>query len=161
MTIYTYNFSKSVSNFLGINFQELPEFSDQQINNIPIEVKLYGPSNIIPAYPTMKGKDHPFYGKKHSEESKKKMSIKKAGIKRKPLTEEHKNKLRKKRPHVGINISNGKAFDWIVKNMKTGEEFRVKNLNKFCRENGLAPGNLYKTITGECHHHKGYSIKHG
>jgi hypothetical protein len=35
-----------------------------------------------------------------------------------------------------------------------------KNLNKFCRENGLSPGNLYKTITGECHHHKGYSIRY-
>lgn len=114
----------------------------------------------VPAFPIMKGKDHPMYGKKHSAEAKAKMRARKLGIKTGPPSEEHKNKLRKKRPHAGKNIANGKAQEWIVTNTRTGEEFLVKNLNAFCRENGLAPGNLYKTVKGTCHHHKGYSIRH-
>jgi len=161
MDIYTYNFSKSISKILGIRFIEIPELSDQQLDRIPLDAKLIGPNDKnVPAYPIMKGKNHPFFGKKHTEAAKKLMSLKKAGIKRKPLSEEHKNKLRKKRPHVGVNISNGKAFDWIIISKETGKEFPIKNLNQFCRDNGLSPGNLYKTLTGEIHYHKGYAIKH-
>lgn len=114
----------------------------------------------VPSYPIMKGKDHPMYGKKHSEMSKAKMRAKKLGIKTKPLSEEHKNKLRKKRPYAGKNIGQGLAQEWVVTIVATGEEFKIKNLNAFCRENGLAPGNLYKTVTKECRQHKGYAIRH-
>lgn len=114
----------------------------------------------IPSYPVMKGEDHPMYGKKHSEETKKKMRSSKIGLKKGPLSEEHKDKLRKPRPHAKKNISNGLSMNWIVTEIKTGKEFRIKNLQQFCRDNNLAAGNLYKTVTGECKQHKGYSIRH-
>lgn len=101
-----------------------------------------------------------FIGCKHSDYSKSLMSAKKKGIKRVPLSEKHKDKLRVKRPHAGKNIAAGKSFDWMVTNVKTGEVFQIKNLNAFCRSNGLAPGNLYKTLTGVCKQHKGYAIRH-
>ena len=106
------------------------------------------------------GKNHPFYGQHHTEETKSKMRSKKIGLKKMPLSEEHKEKLRKKRPYAGKNISEGKSFEWIVSEKETGKMYVIKNLNAFCRDNGLAPGNLYKTLTGEIKFHKGYSIKH-
>lgn len=127
------------------------------IEELRIGSKYHGP---LPSFPIMKGKDHPMFGKKHTDEAKGKMRDRKLGIKTKPLTEEHKNKLRKKRPHVGKNIAAGKSQEWIVTVVVTEEEFHIKNLNAFCREKGLAPGNLYKTVTGICRHHKGYSIRH-
>ena len=114
----------------------------------------------IPAYPVLKGENHPFYGRKHSDKAKKLMSLKKKGIKRVPLSEEHKEKLRKKRPHAGKNIANGKSFNWIITKVDTGYEFKIKNLNEFCRKNNLAPGNMYKTLKGKTRQHKGFSLKH-
>jgi hypothetical protein len=154
----TYNIHKSLCHLLGIDFLEILSLSDQELNKVPSDCITY-PTKSIPAYPILKGKNHPMYGKKHTEEAKRKMSISKAGIKRKPLTEEHKNKLRKLRPHAGINISNGKAMKWIVIFPDNHEE-DIINLNKFCRDNNLATGNLYKTVTGEIKRHKGFAIRH-
>ncbi len=114
----------------------------------------------IPAYPQMRGENHPMYGRKHTESAKRIMSLKKKGITGVPLSEEHKEKLRAKRPYAGVNIANGKAFDWVITQVATGKKFRIKNLNAFCRENDLSPGNLYKTLKGTIKQHKGYALKH-
>lgn len=97
-------------------------------------------------------------GLKHSDKAKEKMSISKKYQKRKPLTEEHKNKLRKPRPHASYNISKGLSHKWIITD-PNGIDITIENLNQFCRENNLSAGNLYKTVTGECSQHKGYSAR--
>lgn len=155
----TYNISKSLSEALGIDFVENISLSDQQLNTIPKDEIISFPS-VIPSFPIMKGEDHPMYGKKHRLESKLKMSLARKGRTFRPLSEEHKYKLRKKRPNAGKNIAEANALNWIVTNKTTGEEIKIRNLNAFCRERGLAPGNLYKTVTGEIKQHKGYSIRH-
>ena len=50
------------------------------------------------------------------------------------------------------------AKSYIVENVRTGERQTVFNLNAFCRQLGLSPGNLRNTLTGYQLQHKGYRI---
>lgn len=99
-------------------------------------------------------------GLKHTEECKKIMveNRRKAGYK--PLTEKHKQALRKPK-HKNFGKLLGKAFGqyWIIENIQTKEKFEIFNLQEFCRNNGLAAGNLYKTLKGTISQHKGFKLE--
>ena len=49
------------------------------------------------------------------------------------------------------------AKSYIVENVRTGERQTMHNLNAFCRQLGLSPGNLFNTQT-RIKQHKGYKI---
>ena len=104
---------------------------------------------------------------KHSDETKKKISEIRKGIK---FSEEHKKKLsiaRKKRITTyktrqkmsksskgRINIKKYKLID------PNGIEYITTNgLAKFCEENNLTSSNLMKVLKGDRNHHKGWTIK--
>jgi hypothetical protein len=55
------------------------------------------------------------------------------------------------------NIGQNKAAEWKILNIKSNETFVVKNLSKWCEENGLNKANLHKTLKKK-NHHKGYRI---
>jgi hypothetical protein len=97
-------------------------------------------------------------GYRHTEECKKIMSNLRKGRTFKPLSEQHKNKLRKTRPHASKNIAEGLSKLWYI-TFPDGHLEQISNLNEFCRKYGLAAGNLYKTVTGETKQHKGFSAK--
>ena len=86
------------------------------------------------------GKNNPMYGKKHSEETKDRMASKKLGRK---VPDKYLNHL----------ISN-----WLV-TYPNGNRVVIRNLKKFCRENGLSQGNMAKVNVGKCNNHKGYKCK--
>jgi NUMOD3 motif len=79
------------------------------------------------------GKLNPFYGKKHNDSAKRKMS------------DSRKN-------------THNAAKSWIV-TFPDGSEQIVFNLNKFCIENDLGQSNLGKTLKGIIKQHKGFKLK--
>ena len=124
---------------------------------------------------TLSGKNHHFYGKKHSLETKRKMSeaqkgekspnygrkasietrqklseIRKGipatyGFKGKKHTEEYKQKMREQREV--------KSFSVIS---PTGEIICDKNAKEFCRKNGLDKGHFSQVLSGKRKSHKGF-----
>jgi len=101
-------------------------------------------------------------GWKHTEECKSRMSIHKLNN---PIdysyakTEEHRNKLRKpKKLGHGQKIADTIAHNWKI-TFPDGHVEIIKNMQQFCRQMELAPGNLYKTVTGEIRKHKGFSAE--
>lgn len=101
-------------------------------------------------------------GYKHTEETRNKMKM---IIKMNPRdmsfmqTKEYKQKLRKpKRNGHGQKIANSIAFYWWV-TFPNGKQEKIFNLQQFCREQNLAPGNLYKTLKGTIKQHKGFSLR--
>ena len=55
------------------------------------------------------------------------------------------------------NTEYSRAKSYIVENVRTGERQTMHNLNAFCRQLGLSPGNLLNTQT-RIKQHKGYKI---
>lgn len=47
------------------------------------------------------------------------------------------------------------SSEWLITNPK-GESFKIKNLQKFCRENGLDQGNMIKVSKGRIKQNKGW-----
>ncbi len=47
---------------------------------------------------------------------------------------------------------------WLVINSE-GNEFKIKNMNKFCRENNLSPAHMSSVAKGKRKQHKGYKCK--
>lgn len=111
----------------------------------------------------VRGKNHPFYGKKHSEESRLRMSLsrKKYMIENddnmcgenhpmwnRSHTEEHKKNISKslsgkKRSAEAIkNAGHGRSGCYLII-FPTGEQKEIKNLAKFCRENNLHISNMF------------------
>ena len=89
---------------------------------------------------------HPWTGRKHTKQSKEKMSKsgkgKNKGIKH---TEERKNKLRdSKCKYVYTLIS------------PEGEVFEVINANQFCKDNGLCDIGIYRVVNGKCDSYRGW-----
>jgi len=83
-------------------------------------------------YKFKKGKDHHGYGKKASEETKRKMSL----------------------SHSGRNCDfNAKTY--ILRN-PNGKIIRIFNMAKFCKNKGLSSGCMMKVAKGERMGHKGY-----
>lgn len=105
------------------------------------------------------GELNPFYGKTHTEETKRKMSEKKLG---KKLSAETKMKISK--ANVGKKMHSESIRKTVEKNSKiwylispSGEEIAVKNLNEFCRQNGLDQRNMSKMYCGLQKKSKGYT----
>ena len=76
MTIYTYRFSRSLAESLGIPFTEIPELSDQMID-------LHQPDDYFANYATRgggaAGSKNGHYGCKHTEETKQVLREKRLG----------------------------------------------------------------------------------
>ena len=79
-----------------------------------------------------------------SEETKLKMS---AAAKGRVPSEEHKK-----------NISESKSKTWILID-PNGNQFNIKNLTKFCRENNLTQPIMSLVAKGEKNHHKGWKVR--
>lgn len=73
-------------------------------------------------------------------------------------TEDYKRKCRKSKPQGhGEKIAKTIAHNWIITN-PAGKQEIIFNLQKFCRDNNLAAGNLYKTLKGTIKQHKGFKL---
>lgn len=99
------------------------------------------------------GAGNPMYGRKHSEETKKRWSILRqgqfSGSKHpqygKFLSEETKLKI--------ANIKSKILWKFLS---PTKEIVEIRNLAKFCREHNLCNGAMGKVATGKATHHKGW-----
>jgi hypothetical protein len=126
---------------------------------------------------TIKGENHHSYGRKHSLETKRKMSEDRRGEKspnygRKASIETRQklSKMRKGRP--GTYGFRGKNHSEETKQkMKekkkvksfcvispTGEIICDKNANEFCRKNSLSKGSFSKLLNGKLKSHKGFRL---
>ena len=87
-------------------------------------------------------------GKNHSEESKMKMSISRLANSKRGYnqSEEHIQKR-----------ANGKSKDYIITDPQ-GNIHHIRNLKKYCRDNGLNAGNMVRVLNGTRNHHKNYTI---
>ena len=130
------------------------------------------------------GSDNPMFGRKHSEESKKKMSEKKIGMlagEKHPLfgkhhSEETKEKIRQKAlgrpsPRRGVVLSEetkrkmseskkGKVSwsnNWLV-TFPDGHEEKTDNMAEFCRKYNLHKGNMSSVASGRLNHYKKYKV---
>lgn len=90
MSIYTYTFTQSLCETLGIEYTENPNLSDQELDKIPDDAKLSG--IIGPSFPIMYGKDHPHYGKCRPDSVRAKISSSRKGQSLSPWTEERRLK---------------------------------------------------------------------
>lgn len=88
-------------------------------------------------------------GKKHTEQTKNKISKTMKGIVPWnvgiPNSPEHKNK-----------ISNKLSREWLI-TYPDGMQIKIKNMDKFCKENGLFKSNMYKVAYGKQKHHRGFT----
>ena len=91
-----------------------------------------------------KGEKNSMYGKKHSKETIEKMSIS-----HKNMTEETKQ-----------NISESKCKHNYIITTPTGDKIICNNLKKFCRENNLDDGHMYKVLKGKYKYHKKYTVEY-
>ena len=129
--------------------------------------------------PALFGEDNGFYGRTHTEETKRIISEKKKGSKlskehRKiisdthkgvPKSEEQKEKIREKaKQRKQTESTKEKLADhfaklWIV-TLPCGTEILVKNLNKFCKINQLNYGNMTTVASGKKKTCKGHKVRH-
>lgn len=103
------------------------------------------------------GENNPMYGKKHSAETKKKISEnaknKESKIKgmRRPWLSERNRKTR------GIKRPNQEKF--YILTDPDGKEIWVKGLSKFCKENNLHAGNFISVANGNLKHYKKWKCR--
>ena len=119
-----------------------------------------------------RGKGHPNYGRKASEETRKKISKSHKGIKQtkeskqkisetlrgegcywygKHLSDKHKEKVR------AANLGNtNRAKKYNLKSPE-GEVIEIFNMAKFCRENNLSKSHMYSVARGDRKQHKGWT----
>lgn len=90
-----------------------------------------------------------------NEETRRKIGL--ANSKKKRTTEE-KEHLRQ------LNLGKKQSDETVLKRSKTyiivnplGESFKIKNLNRFCKENNLNQGAMASIARGKNHQHKGWS----
>lgn len=126
---------------------------------------------------TLSGKNHHFYGKKHSLETKRKMSEDRRGEKspnygRKASIETRQklSEMRKGRPGT-YGMKDKKHSEESKKIMKerkevksfsvispTGEIIHDKNTKEFCRKNNLDRGHFSCVLSGKRKSHKGFRL---
>jgi|LULS01.1.fsa_nt_gb hypothetical protein len=79
----------------------------------------------------------------------------------KKLTEEHKTKIdptgRKQPQSQKDKVAAALAKEYIITDPDSNE-FRVTNLRKWCRENGIDQGNMSRVANGKAKQHKGYMV---
>lgn len=108
------------------------------------------------------GNKNGFYGKKHSKETKNKLSKHFTGCK---MSKETKNKMSKSqtgRKHSDETIrkkseSNSK-FTYEIK-YPDGSIIIIKSLRNFCKDNNLSTSALFGVLSGKRKHHKGLTIR--
>jgi len=151
--------------------------------------------NLAKGGGVLRGKDNPFYGKKHAAEVKRRIGLKNKGRtgyhnKGKHLDEETKRKIRKtfekrgtvkgkNNPMYGRKHSTEtkiklrelklgrkvpeKYLKHLIKKWliiyPDGDRKVIKNLSKFCKENNLNQGNMSMVASGKINHCKGYKCK--
>lgn len=100
-------------------------------------------------------------GRKHSEATKKLISLKKTGI---PLSKEHREKLslthrgvKKSRIHAD-NVAYAKSEFWQVVHPDSKTEI-IRNLSLFCREHNISDRGMWLVANEYRNHHKGYKCK--
>lgn len=99
----------------------------------------------------------------HTEETKKLLSNYFKGIKRKPLTEEHKNKISQNHLRQPMSDSNklklieAHAIEFSIKD-PAGNIYFGKNLAEFCREHNLNPRAISAVLSGKRRHHKKWTL---
>ena len=130
-----------------------PDLKDMTLDlEIPLEGKL-----------DQFGKNNPFYGMEHTEESKSVMSAKKKGNKNRlgcnhteetkaKMSAAHKNKKRTEETKARM------SQDWVI-TYPDGREEEISNLAAFCREHNLNGGNMCSVASGKYNHHKGWKAK--
>lgn len=107
----------------------------------------------------MSGANNPFYGKKHNDETKRKISEKKTGT---ILTEETKQKIsvanlgKKKTPESIRKTSLANSKTWFLID-PSGDSIEVVNLSEFCSHNGLDQRNMCNMYRGKYKSSKGYT----
>ena len=165
---------KEIDAFL-IEEQEIKKYGRIKLDEGGILFNLqeggFGPPRLV-------GEDNAFYGRTHSEETKRIISENNKGRKRSeahrqsiskaqkgvPKSEEHRRKIGEKsrgRSHTEEakeKLANAFAKLWII-TLPSGEEILVKNLNKFCKENGLAQGNMATVASGKKKSCKGHKVR--
>lgn len=95
------------------------------------------------------GKDNPFFNKKHSEETKRRMSEKKLG-------KNHHMWGKKQSDLTKIRKVEKISRQWIV-TFPDGHQEVITNMKKFCRDKGLRSSGLYNVAYGNqksCHGYK-------
>lgn len=108
------------------------------------------------------GKNHPFFGRNHSEETRKKISISKSGQNH-PMF----GRVRESNPFFGKHHTNNtkqklaelhsKIIYRIIK--PNGQTEIIKNLAKFCRNNNLDHSAMSRVIKNKQKQHKGYRVE--
>jgi hypothetical protein len=95
---------------------------------------------------------NPMYGKKHTDESKQKMSMN--------AKERYKNMPH---PNFGRKMTNSQKLTISQNNSKTihlkdplGNVVEITNITKYAKEHGLNPTMLSRVFDGSCKNHKGY-----
>lgn len=95
---------------------------------------------------------HPMLGKKHSNETRKKMSEKRKKFR---YTEEQKKQLSIIRCHK--KPSNAKRWKVIS---PEGKEIIVFGLREFCRKNNLSQSHMFNVAKGNGKHHKNWKCEY-
>lgn len=99
-------------------------------------------------------------GSHHTEETKRKISEAKRGVK---LSEDHKAKIigwgREQPDSQKQKVAEALSMKWIVTD-PDGNTFEVVNLSKFAKDHGLDQGNLVKVAQGKLKQSKGYVVSY-
>lgn len=130
------------------------------VNDPTVSEKYNNYMKLIRPY-QIAGKNNPFYGKKHSEETKEINRQKHLGKKH---TEKSKELIRK--ANTGRKMSEESIAKFVEKTSQiweittpSGEIIIIKNLAKFCRKNDLDQRNMTKVAAGIYKTSKGYKCK--
>lgn len=170
----------SVSQKLNKNLSEL--FDVPYNPNIDLDEDIESIKNN--SFATNVGENNPNYGLKHSDEWKKEASERVSGTKnpmygkkKDPiLNEKHRNFLltknpmwdedikrknalartgRKAKPETLQKMSDSLSKEWTFLSPQN-EIVKIKNLKKFCENQGLQVGNMHNVATGKVKQHKGW-----
>lgn len=99
-------------------------------------------------------------GRRASEETRKKMSESHKAV---PVHENSIKNLFEARlldPDYYFKAADARAKTWYIVTTPDGEELRVRNMSKFCRENNLSQGHMSGMACGRRKYHKGWLCRY-